>query len=59
MARKNENREFIDLKCSVCGFVIRPTEKNKANTTDKLGIKKFCKKCNKSQIFNEKKQNRS
>ena len=59
MAKKNENREFYDLKCSVCGAVIRPTQKNKANTPDKLEIKKFCSKCNKVQVFKEKKQNRS
>ena len=59
MAKKNENREYHDLKCSVCGNVIRPTEKNKANTPDKMEVKKYCSKCNKSQVFKEKKQNRS
>lgn len=55
MAKKNENRNDIELKCSVCGFIIRPTEKNKANTPDRMEIKKFCKKCNKIQTFKEKK----
>ena len=55
MATKNENRESIELKCSVCGSFIRPSEKNKANTPDKLEIKKFCPKCKKVQVFKEKK----
>ena len=32
MAKKNENREPIALKCTVCGHYTRPSEKNKANT---------------------------
>ena len=55
MAKKNENRNSIELKCSACGYIIRPTQKNKANTPDKLEVQKFCKKCNKVQTFKEKK----
>ena len=55
MAKKNENRAPIELKCSVCGEFIRPTQKNKVNTPDRLEIKKFCKRCNKQQTFKEKK----
>jgi large subunit ribosomal protein L33 len=55
MAKKNESRTRVELKCSVCGSFLRPTEKNKANTPDKLEIKKFCKKCNQVQVFKEKK----
>ena len=55
MAKKGENRNPVELKCSVCNFMIRPTEKNKANTPDKMEIKKFCKTCNKVQVFKEKK----
>lgn len=54
MSKKNENRLPVELKCSVCDFIIRPTEKNKVNTPDKMEIKKFCKVCNKTQIFKEK-----
>lgn len=50
---KNENRNYYELKCSVCGFIIRPTEKNKINTPDKLELKKFCKKCGKTTLFKE------
>lgn len=55
MAKKNEARNDIELKCSVCGFILRPTEKNKVNTPDKLEVKKYCKKCQKVQVFKEKK----
>ena len=55
MAKKNENRNYVELKCSESGNFIRPTEKNNANTPDRMEIKKFCKNCNKTQIFKEKK----
>lgn len=55
MAKKNENRERIELKCTVCGHYARPSEKNKANTPDKLEIKKFCDNCRKVQVFKESK----
>jgi len=52
---KAENREPIELQCSVCKNFIRPSEKNKVNTPDKLEIKKYCRTCNKVQLFKEKK----
>ena len=55
MAKKNENRQDIELKCSVCGYMIRPTNKNKANTPERLELKKYCKICKKTQVFKEKK----
>ena len=55
MAKKNENRERIELKCTVCGHYARTSEKNKANTPDKLEIKKFCDNCRKVQVFKESK----
>ena len=55
MAKKNENRTYVDLKCSICGSFIRPSSKNKKNTTDKLELSKFCKKCGKHQTVKEKK----
>ena len=56
MAKKTDNRANIELKCAECGFIIRPTEKNRKNTPDKLEIKKYCPKCKKTQNFKEKKQ---
>lgn len=55
MAKKNDNRVYIELKCSECGHILRPTEKNKKNTADKMEIKKYCPNCQKTQIFKEKK----
>ena len=52
---KNENRQFFGLKCTVCGHEIRPTEKNKKNTPDKMEIKKYCPKCRKVTAFKETK----
>ena len=55
MAKKNENRNYVELKCAECGYILRPTEKNKKNTPDKLEINKYCPKCGKKQSFKEKK----
>lgn len=52
---KNENRAFLGLKCSECGYNRRPTIKNKKNTTEKLEIKKYCPKCKKQTTFKETK----
>lgn len=54
MAKKSDNRANIELKCTECGFIIRPTEKNKKNTPDKMEIKKYCPKCKGQQTFKEK-----
>lgn len=55
MAKKTDARAHIELKCSECGYIIRPTEKNKKNTPDKMEIKKYCPKCKKTVTFKEKK----
>lgn len=55
MAKKNENRSNIALQCSICGNILRPTEKNKKNTPDKLTLNKYCPKCNKVTEHKEKK----
>ena len=53
---KNENRVYVDIKCSECGVLTRrPISKNKKNTTEKLELKKFCKWCNKTTVHKEKK----
>ena len=52
---KNENRQFIGLKCSRCGKLIRPTSKNKRSTPDKLEIKKYCPNCRQATVFKETK----
>ncbi len=55
MAKKGENRERIDLQCTVCKEINYRTEKNKKNTTERLELNKFCKKCKKATPHKEKK----
>jgi len=55
MAKKGENRERITLQCTECKSENYRTEKNKKNTTDRLELSKFCKKCGKSTTHKEKK----
>lgn len=52
---KNENRMFVGLKCSRCGKQLRPTQKNKKNTTDKLELQKYCPVCKQVTAFKETK----
>ena len=52
---KKENRSEVTMRCSVCGFELRPVSKNKKNTPDKMAIKKACNVCGKHTIFKEKK----
>lgn len=54
-SKKNEARGPVTLSCSECGNLIRPTEKNKKNTVDKLSLRKYCPVCKKTTTFNEKK----
>jgi len=55
MAKKGENRGPVTLKCAECKSVLRPTEKNKKNTTDKLSLNKYCPKCKKHTEHKESK----
>ncbi len=52
---KNESRVIVGLKCTKCGYMIRPTTKNKKNTTDKLELNKYCPKCRETVTFKESK----
>ncbi len=54
---KKENREGVALRCEICNEINYLTFKNKKNTTEKLKMKKFCKKCNKTTLHNERKAN--
>jgi len=40
-------RELLALVCPICKNQNYITEKNKTNTTNKLVLKKYCKKCKK------------
>lgn len=52
---KNENRNFVTMKCTECGAELRPTSKNKRNNPDRLEKKKYCSKCGKQVVAKEKK----
>ena len=52
---KTDARCLVGLKCPKCGFMIRHTEKNTRNTTEKLEIHKYCPKCQQHQTFKEAK----
>lgn len=52
---KNENRNYVTMRCTECGSEIRPASKNKKNNPDRLEIKKYCPKCRKSVVVKEKK----
>ena len=36
MAKKSDARTLVGLKCTKCNYMIRHTEKNTKNTTEKL-----------------------
>lgn len=52
---KNENRNYVTMVCTECKHEIRPTSKNKKNTTERLEVKKHCPNCNRHTVFKEKK----
>ncbi|MDO8638189.1 MAG: 50S ribosomal protein L33 [Candidatus Daviesbacteria bacterium] len=54
MAKKG-NRQILNLDCSICKNKNYISSKNVVNTTDKLSLKKFCKKCRKVTLHNESK----
>ena len=54
MAKKGK-RTMVTMKCSVCGYEIRPTQKNKDNTPDRLELNAYCPKCRRTVKFVEKK----
>ena len=52
---KNENRNYVTMRCSECKSELRPVSKNKKNTPERLEIKRYCKKCKKIVSAVEKK----
>ncbi len=52
---KIENREGIFLECTICKERNYLTSKNKVNTTNKMEIRKFCPRCNKTTLHKERK----
>lgn len=47
--------ERITMRCTECKNENYSTEKNKRNTPDKLELKKYCPKCKKSTVHQQKK----
>lgn len=45
---KKVNRTDVGLECAECKSRNYVTQRNTANTKDKLTLKKYCKKCRKS-----------
>ena len=52
---KNDNRNDVVMRCTECNFELRPTSKNRKNTTERLEKKKYCPKCQKNVTIKEKK----
>ena len=48
-------REYITMKCTICGTESKRTQKNKKNNPDKLELNYFCRKCRKHTPHKEKK----
>ncbi|MBI2797723.1 50S ribosomal protein L33 [Candidatus Saccharibacteria bacterium] len=48
-------RAKVTLECSVCGSRNYRTSKNSLNTTQRLELKKVCKKCGKTTLHKESK----
>ena len=48
-------RENITFKCSECGEENYIGTRNKRTHTEKMEIKKYCKRCNKVTLHKEKK----
>lgn len=55
MAKKNESRIRVNLKCSECGTINYRNQKNVKNTTEKLTLNKYCPKCKKHTNHKESK----
>lgn len=55
MAKKGESRIRITLKCVECGEQNYRTEKNKANTTERIEQSKYCPRCQKHTMHKEMK----
>lgn len=45
MAKKNENRANVTLKCPKCSELNYRVQKNKKNDPERMEINKFCPRC--------------
>jgi large subunit ribosomal protein L33 len=51
--RKKGPRQHYGLKCTVCKNFNYLTQRNKLNTTEKLKLNKYCKRCRKATEHKE------
>ena len=52
---KNENRNYVTMRCTECGNELRPVSKNKKNNPDRIEMMKYCKFCGKHTLHRETK----
>ena len=55
MAKKNENRVLVSLKCTECKEANYTVSKNKKNTNERLELNKYCPRCQKTTAHKESK----
>ncbi len=55
MSKKVGNRQKKTFVCSVCGSENYRMEKNVKNTTERMGLSRYCSKCRKHTEHKEKK----
>jgi len=53
MAKKKGPRIIVGLACTECNSFNYITQRNKTNTTEKLKLKKYCRKCRKRTLHKE------
>ncbi len=52
---KKENRSEVTMRCTECGYEVRPVSKNKKNTPERLELNRYCKNCRKTVKVKETK----
>ncbi len=55
MAKKNENRGNISLKCTKCDEINYRVQKNKQNDPERMEISKYCPRCKAHTVHKETK----
>lgn len=55
MAKKNENRANVTLKCPKCGRLNYRVSKNKKNDPERMDISKYCSNCREHTVHKETK----
>ncbi|MGI8916658.1 MAG: 50S ribosomal protein L33 [Chloroflexota bacterium] len=53
MPKKAENRITLDMACGTCKSRNYTTTKNRRNTTARLELRKFCRRCRQHTVHRE------